>query len=141
MSSTARTPPHSPRTAVLVGVAAGVGVLAVYLGTGLLVAGWGFDEFLSRLTIGVVASVAFTGGMVVASVAVPVALYLRYRLVAPLALLAVVGVGWFVYGALSGVLTSGNVYGFTLYLFFLAPVFVGLFLVVGGGEFLVRARD
>jgi hypothetical protein len=131
---------RSTSAAALAGTAAGVGVLAVYLGAGLLFAEWSVGEFLSRPSLGTVASLGFTGGMVVASVALPVALYLRYRLLAPLSLLGLATVGWFAYGALSGVLTTETAFGVALYLFFFAPFLAALALVAAGGEYVARQR-
>lgn len=139
MTVTGREPARSTGVAALVGSTIGVGVVAVYLVAGFLADGWTLGG-VSRWTVGTVVDVAATGGFVVAGVAVPVTLYLRYRLVTPLAALVAVAIGWFAYGSLAGFLTAETAFGFTLYLFYLAPLFVVLAFVLGGGEYLTRGH-
>lgn len=55
-------------------------------------------------------------------------------LVSPLAVLGFVLLGWVVAGAITGAL-----FGLSLYVFGLAPVYFLLYVVLGGGEYYLRA--
>lgn len=126
--------PRSLAAAILAGVAVGVLVLSLYVVGGLVVVGWGVTEFFARLTPGVVASLSLAAALAVAVVAVPVAAFLHYRVVSPLVVLALVVVGWLVLGWAQGVLTARTVFGLAVYAMYLAPVYLGLYLVFGWVE-------
>lgn len=115
---------------VLVGLAAVLG----YVLAGLIVVGWGVTEFFARLTPEVLASLTLAAALAVALVAVPVAAFLHYRVVSPLVVLALVVVGWLVLGWAQGVLTARTVFGLAVYATYLAPVYLGLYLVFGWVE-------
>lgn len=140
MASAVHSARSSSRTAVLIGIAAGGSVIAVYLVTGLLFGGWSLSEFQSDLTLGSAVHATLFGAIVVASVAIPVAFSLHYRLVSPLGFLILLPSGWYAYGLVSGILTAETVFGFTMYLFLFAPFFIGLVIVIGGIEYYARER-
>lgn len=127
--------PDDRLSSVLSGIALGVGFLALYLAAGLLFAGWSVAEFLDHLTAEIVLWLLVASAVVIAVVAVPVFLYRQYRFVSPIALLAVVLVGWVVAG-----LSIGAVFGLSLYVFGLAPLYLVLYVVLGVGERYLRNR-
>lgn len=135
-AATASTGPTT-RVAVLLGVAAGVGVLGLYLVAGFVVANWSVREFLRHLTPAVVGWLVLAGGMVVAVVAVPVAAYLRLRVVSPLVVLVSVLVGWTGLGFVQEIPPTAF-FGLSYYALALSPVYLLLYLVCGGIEY--RAR-
>ncbi|WP_232701739.1 hypothetical protein [Halobacterium wangiae] len=120
--------------ASLVGVGVGLGVLGIYVAAGLVVANWSVEDFLANLDGEVLGVLVLVGGVAVACFAVPVAAYLRYRLVSPLVVLVTVVLGWLGYGAATGVLTSQTVFGLAVYAMYLAPVYFLLYAVFGGLE-------
>ncbi|WP_135822084.1 hypothetical protein [Halostella litorea] len=139
----ATTPPDSKSSvgkSVIVGTAVGTAVLLLYLVSGLLFASWSVDEFLSNLTVEAVGTLLLLGGAGIATFAVPVALYLHARIRAPLAVLCLVVVGWLALGIGSGSIGAGAIFGLSLYAVGLAPLYVALYLVLGGGEYFARKR-
>lgn len=128
---------HSLGVAVLAGVGVGLGVLGLYVLGGLVVANWSVEDFLAYLGAEVAASLLLAGSFAVACFAIPVAAYLRYRLVAPLVVLATVVSGWLGYGFATGILTSQTVFGLAIYAMFLVPLYVVLYAVAGGVEYYV----
>lgn len=124
----------------LFGTAIGTGVLLLSLVAGLLFGSWNVGEFLSHLTAETVGWFLLLSGTVVATFAVPTALYLYARLVAPLVLLGVVVVGWLAIGISSGIIEAGAIFGLGLYAVGLSPLYVVLYLVLGGGEYYARKR-
>ena len=125
---------------LLLATGIGIGVFLCFLVAGLLFGSWDVGEFLSELSFATVGWLLLLGGMTIATFAIPIALYLHSRLVAPLALLGLVIVGWPAYGIVSGILGSGTIFGLSLYAVGLAPLYVVLYLVLGGGEYFVRTR-
>lgn len=121
--------------ASLVGVGVGVSVLGLYVVGGLVVAGWSVDDFLAHLDVEVLGSLLLAGGIAVSCFAVPVAAYLRYRVVSPLVVLLLVVLGWVAYGAATGLLTPQTVFGLAIYALFLAPGYLVLYGVVGVVEY------
>jgi hypothetical protein len=121
--------------ASLVGIGVGLGALGLYVVAGFLVANWSLDDFLAHLSVGVLEALILAGSAAVACFAVPVAAYLRFRVVSPLAVLAVIIVGWVGYGATTGVLTSQTVFGLAVYAVYLVPLYLLLFAVAGGAEY------
>lgn len=132
---TNQSQPRSLALATLAGVGVGVGVLGLYVVGGLVVAGWSVDDFLAHLDVEVLGSLLLAGGIAVSCFAVPVAAYLRYRVVSPLVVLLLVVVGWVVYGVATGVLTPQTVFGLAIYALFLAPAYLVLYGAVGVVEY------
>lgn len=126
---------RSLESASLAGVAVGVGVLCLYVVGGLVVARWSVGDFFAHLTPEVVASLSVAAAVAVAVFAVPVAAFLRYRVVSPLVVLALVVVGWLGLGWAQGVLSVQTVFGLALYAMFLAPLYLGLYVVLGYVEY------
>jgi len=126
--------------AALAGSVAGLVVVGVYLGSGLLVAGWSIDEFLARLSAGTVGYFAGMIVLVVVFVGLPVAGFLRFRLLTPSIVLLLVVLGWLTVGAIQGLLSLQTIFGLALYAAYLSPFAIVLYGVVGGGEYLFRAR-
>ena len=124
--------------AALVGVGVGLGVLGLYVLGGLVVANWSVDDFLTHLDAEVAATLLLVGGLAVACFAVPVAAYLRFRLVSPLVVLSTVVLGWLGYGFATGVLTSQTVFGLAIYAMYLVPLYFVLYAVGGGVEYYVH---
>lgn len=124
----------------LIGTAIGTSVLLLYLVAGLLFGSWNIGEFLSHLTIETVGSLLLLGGMGIATFALPVALFLHSRIIAPLVLLGVIVMGWLVYGFVSGIIGAGAIFGLGLYAIGLSPLYIVLYLLLGGGEFYARRR-
>jgi len=137
MVSTVRPGDHTIEESSLIGL----GILFVYLLAGLFFADWHLGEFLSHLTPVTTAYAILFAGLVIAGVAIPVAVYLRYGLRSPLAVSLVIAIGWFIYGTITGVLTTETVFGFTLYLWMVSPILVVFQLLLGGGEYYVRRWD
>lgn len=76
------SPPSTGRSA-LVGTGFGTGVFLCFLVAGLLFGSWDVAEFLSRLTVETVGWLLLLCGMTIATFAIPIALYLHLRLLAP----------------------------------------------------------
>jgi len=130
----------STRTAVLVGCALGLGVLASFTVAGLLVADWSLSEFFAYLDLAVAGWLSLMTVLTVGIVAVPVVAALRFDLYSPLAVLGLVVVGWLAVGIGSGILSAQTVFGLALYAAMLAPLYLVLYGVLGGGEYLLRRR-
>lgn len=133
---------HRSRTstgvAALVGAAIGLVVVGVYLGAGLLVADWSLNEFFTHFSVG---SVGYFLGMIAMTIAVfgvPVAALLRFNLTAPLVVLVLLILGWLIIGTVQGVLSLQTIFGLALYAAFLSPLYLALYGVIGGGEYLFR---
>lgn len=141
MASETRVAPGGRTTgsAVVVGVGLGAAVLGLFVAAGFLVAGWRLDDFLARLTPSVFGWVVLAGATAVALVALPVALYLRYRLATPLLALTLVVVGWAGIGLGQGIPLSAG-FGLASYAFAFAPLYLLLFLAFAGVEYSVRGR-
>lgn len=118
---------------IFTGIAVGIGFLALYLIAGLLFAQWNLSEFFSYLSIEIVLWLFVACLVIVAIFAIPVALYRQYRLVSPIVLLMVVLLIWLISGAI-----TGAVFGLSLYVFGLAPVYIVLFIALGGCEYYLR---
>lgn len=129
----------STGTAALIGIAIGVGMLALYIVGGIVVAQWGLSEFFDRLTFEIVGLLLLAGAFAVAVLAIPVAAYLRYRVVSPVVVLLLVIVAWLAQGFATGILSIQTVFGLALYAMYLSPLYVVLYLVVGWVEYRVRA--
>lgn len=137
-------PPEGSRistgVAALAGTAVGLLVVCLYLGVGLLVAGWSISEFLTHLSVSTAGY--FTGMivLVVAFVGFPIAGFLRFHLISPLVVLVLVILGWLTVGAVQGLLSLQTVFGLALYAAYLSPIVLVLYGVLGGGEYLFRTR-
>ena len=130
----------STSVATLLGVAVGLAVVGVYLASGLLVADWRIDEFLAHLSA---RDLGFFVGTILLTVAVfglPIVGYLRYDLTSPLLVLGFVVLGWLVLGGVQGLLNLQTVFGLALYAAMLSPIYLVLYGVFGGGEYLLRTR-
>lgn len=130
----------STSVATLVGVAVGLAVVGVYLATGLFVADWRIDEFLAHLSA---SNLGYFVGMILLTIAVfglPIVGFLRYDLTTPLLVLGVVVLGWLVLGSIQGLLTLQTIFGLALYAAMLSPIYLVLYGVFGGGEYLLRTK-
>lgn len=134
------THPTSTRTATIIGVALGVALLGLFVVAGLLVANWSIADFLAHLSLESVGYLLLVTVLGVATVAVPVAASLRFRLVAPLTIFGLVVAAWLGIGVTSGILSTQTVFGLALYATMLSPLYLLLYAVFGGGEYLLRHR-
>lgn len=130
---------QSVEMASLAGAAVGLGVLGLYVIGWLVVAGWNVQEFLGHLTIGTIGSLTVAGGTAVSVFAIPVTAFLRWQLVSPMVVLVLAVVGWLGYGAATGILTTQTVFGLAVYAMFLAPIYLGLYLIAGGVEYYIHS--
>jgi hypothetical protein len=128
----------STGAAALAGTVVGLAAVCLYLGAGLLVGGWNSGEFLAHLSAETVWYFGGTTALVVAFVGLPVAGYLRFDLVAPLAVLVVMLLGWLALGAVQGLLSAQTIFGLALYVVLFSPPALVLYAVLGGGEYLAR---
>lgn len=128
----------STRAATVAGTLVGVAVVCMYFGAGLLIADWSVSAFLAELSI---ETVGYLLGMItigIAFIALPIAAFLRFDLIAPLVVLVLVSLGWLSVGAIQGMLSLQTIFGLTLYAVYLSPIALVLYGVLGGGEYLVR---
>ena len=130
----------STGVAALVGGAIGLVVVGVYVGAGLLVADWSINEFFARFSV---SSVGYFLGMIAMAIAVfgvPVTALLRFNLTAPLVVLALLILVWLIIGTVQGVLSLQTIFGLALYATFLSPLYLALYGILGGGEYLFRNK-
>lgn len=130
----------SAGAATLVGAVVGIAVVCLYLGAGLLVAGWSISEFLADLSLGTVGYFVGMILLVVAFIGLPIAGFLRFRLITPLGVLVLVLLGWLLLAAIQGLLSLQTIFGLALYAAFLSPIALVLYGVLGGSEYLYRTR-
>ncbi|HKL28951.1 MAG TPA: hypothetical protein VJ898_06745 [Natrialbaceae archaeon] len=130
----------STGAAALVGGASGFAVVGVYLGAGLLLADWSIGEFLAHLSGSSIGYFLGTIGLVVAVVGLPIAGALRFGLRTPLVVLVLVIIGWLSIAAVQGLLSVRTIFGIALYAAMLSPLYLVLYGVLGGGEYLYRTR-
>ncbi|MCD2203553.1 hypothetical protein [Halobacterium sp. KA-6] len=130
----------STGTAALVGTVVGLGVVCLYLGLGLLVAGWSINDFLVRLSPGTVGYFVGMIALVVASVGLPISVFLRFQLVSPLVVLVLAALAWLILGAVQGLLSLETIFALALYAAYLSPIALVLYGVLGGGEYLFRTE-
>ncbi|MFA9516899.1 hypothetical protein ACERIT_06735 [Halopenitus sp. H-Gu1] len=130
----------STSAAALVGTLVGIAVLCLYFGAGLLIAGWSVSEFLAHLSGDTVGYLLGMMVLVIASVGLPIAIFLRFGLITPLAVLILVILGWLIVGAVQGVLSLQTIFGLALYAAFLSPIALFLYAIFGGSEYLFRAK-
>lgn len=135
---------HRSRTstgaAAVLGATVGVTLVGVYLGAGLLIANWSVNEFVAHLSL---SSVGYFLGMIALAVAVlglPIAALLRYDVTAPFVILILVVLGWVTIGAVQGVLSVRTIFGLVLYSMLLSPLYLVLYVVLGGGEYVFRRQ-
>lgn len=130
----------STTAAALVGATIGLAVVVFYLSAGLLVADWSVDEFLANLSVD---SVGYFVGMMVLVVAVfalPIGGFLRFDLIAPLAVLMLVILGWLTIGTVQGLISHRTSFGLAVYAALISPIYLVLYGVLGGSEYLLRTR-
>lgn len=130
----------SMRTAAALGSAVGLAAVLGYVLAGLLLAHWSTSEFLANGTVETIWYLVGMTALVVAVVAIPIVVFLRFDLVAPLVVLALVGPVWLTIGTLQGVLSLESSFGLALYAAVFSPVYLVLYGVLGVGEYLLRAR-
>lgn len=130
----------STTTASLIGIAIGLGVIALYLVAGLVLARWNVTEFSTNLSLESVGTFLLMGVLTVATFAIPVTAYFRLGLRAPVAFLAIVMLGWVGYAAATGLLLSESVFGLGLYVVGLSPVYFVCYAIFGGVEYYARNR-
>lgn len=90
----------STGAATLVGIVVGLAVVCLYLGAGLLIAGWSISEFLAHLSVDTVGYFVGMIVLVVAFVGLPIAGFLRFRLITPLGVLVLELLGWLLLAAI-----------------------------------------
>ncbi|WP_139328839.1 hypothetical protein [Haladaptatus litoreus] len=78
--------------------------------------------------------------LVIAFVGLPIAIFLRFDLIAPLVLLVVVILGWLIVGAVQGILSFQTTFGLALYAAYLSPIALILYAIFGGSEYLFRTK-
>ena len=130
----------STGVAVLVGAAIGFAVVSVYLCAGLLVADWSISDFLAHLSMSSVGHLVGTIALAVAVVGLPIAGFLRLDLTAPLVVLMLVILEWLTTGAVQGLLSLQTMFGLALYAVLLSPIYLVLYGILGGSEYLFRTR-
>ncbi|WP_410766373.1 hypothetical protein [Haloferax sp. DFSO60] len=130
----------STRTALLVGVATGLAVVGVYTVSGLLIADWSLYEFFAHLSPGVVGYLVGMVALVTAVFGFPVLAYLRFGLTAPLVVLTLVLLLWLTIGVVQGVLSLQTSFGLALYAVMFSPIYLVLYGILGGGEYLLRTK-
>lgn len=130
----------STGAATLVGAVVGLAVVCLYLGAGLLVGGWSINEFLAQLSPGTIGYFLGMIVLVVASVGLPIAGFLRFHLITPLGVLVLVLLGWLTLAAVQGLLSPQTIFGIALYAAFLSPIAIVLYGVLGGSEYVLRTR-
>lgn len=123
--------------ATVVGVGVGAAVLALFLAAGFLVANWRLKDFFAHLTPVVVGWVILAGGIAIALFAVPIAMYLRFRVATPLIVLSLIVVGWTGIGIGQGIPPTAS-FGLAAYAFAFSPLYLVLFLLFGAVEQLAR---
>lgn len=126
--------------AAIVGSLVGVAVISLYIGTGLLVAGWSLSAFLNQLSI---ETISYLLGMIALSIAfigLPIATHLRFDLITPIAILVLIILGWLTLGAVQGLLSFQTIFGIALYAAYLSPGAIVLYAIFGGGEYLYRTK-
>jgi len=112
----------STGAAALVGTFVGLVVICLYVGGGLLVAGWSTSEFLAHLSVDTVGYLLGMIALVISFVGLPIAVFLRFDLLASLVILGLVIFGWLVVGVAQGVLSLQTVFGLALYAAYLSPI-------------------
>jgi len=122
------------------GVAIGTGVLLAFLLAGLFFESWSVSDFLSTLSLESAGWFLLSSGMAIATFAVPIALYYRFRIGAPLVVLGVIVVGWIAIGISTGTIGSGAVFGLSVYAVGVSPLYFISYLVFGGWEYYARER-
>lgn len=130
----------STGAATLVGAIIGLSVVCLYLGAGLLVAGWSISEFLAHLSAGTLGYFVGMIVLVVAFVGFPIAGFLRFHLFTPLGVLVLVLLGWLTLAAIQGLLSLQTIFGLALYAAFFSPIALVLYGVLGGSEYLFRTK-
>jgi hypothetical protein len=130
----------STGAAALVGGASGLAVVGVYLGAGLLLADWRLSEFLAHLSVSSTGYFLGMTGLAVAVVGLPVVGFLRFDLRTPLVGLILVILGWLGIAAVQGLLSIQTIFGIALYAAMLSPVYLVLYGILGGSEYLYIAR-
>jgi len=112
----------STGAAALVGTFVGLVVICLYVGGGLLVAGWSTSEFLAHLSVDTVGYLLGMIALVISFVGLPIAVFLRFDLLASLVILGLVIFGWLVVGVAQGVLSLQTVFGLALYAAYLSDL-------------------
>jgi hypothetical protein len=130
----------STAAAALVAALSGLAVVCLYLGAGVLVAGWSVSGFLVHLSVDIVGYVLGMVGLVIAFVGLPIAIFLRFDLLAPLVILVLVILGWLIVGAVQGILSLQTIFGLALYVTYLSPLALVLYAIFGGSEYLLQTR-
>lgn len=126
--------------AATAGTVVGLVVVCLYLVAGVLLAGWSVGDFLEHLSVGTVGYFVGMIGLTVAFVGLPIAGYLRFRLITPLGVLGLALLGWVTLAAVQGLLAVQTIFGLALYAVIFSPVALVLYGVFGGGEYLLRTR-
>lgn len=132
--------PSSTAAAALVGTLVGLAVVCLYFGAGLLLAGWSVSEFLAHLSVDTVGYLLGMIALVIAFVGLPIAMFLRFDLIAPLAVLVLVIFGGLIVGAVQGILSLQTIFGLALYAAYLSPIALVLYAIFGGSEYLFRTK-
>jgi len=78
--------------------------------------------------------------LVISFVGLPIAVFLRFDLLASLVILGLVIFGWLVVGVAQGVLSLQTVFGLALYAAYLSPISLVLYAIFGGTEYLYRTK-
>lgn len=128
----------SSAAVTLVGTLAGLVVIGLYFGAGLLVGGWSLSEFLTHLSIETVGYLLTMIVLSIVFVGLPIATYLRFDLITPLVILVLVICAWLTLGAVRGILSPQTIFGLSLDAMYYSPVAVVLYAIVGGGEYFFR---
>lgn len=133
-TSEKRTAPNSTTTAVLAGLAVGIGVLVLYLIGGIIFAHWSINDFLAHLT-SVIAEFLLLSALVIVSLEGPVVAYFRLQVITPLFILGTITIGLLIIG-----FSFGPQYFFSLatYAAWFSPVYIVLYLVAGGMEYYIQ---
>ena len=131
---------RSTAAAALAGTLVSLIVICLYIVAGLLIAEWSVSKFLAHLSVDTVGYLLGMVVLVIAFIGLPIAIFLRFDLIAPLAVLVLVILGWLIIGAVQGILSLQTIFGLALYVAYLSPIALVLYVIFGGSEYLFRTR-
>lgn len=126
-----RTAPTSTTAAALAGFAVGTGVLVLYLVGGIIFAQWSINDFLAHLP-SAIAEFLLLSSLTIVTLGGPVAAYLRLQVITPILILGIITFGWLIIGLPQG---PQVLHLLAFYAVWLSPVYIALYLIVGGIEY------
>lgn len=128
--------PVSTAAATLAGIGMGLACFGLALILGILFAQWSIADFVADLTPNMVWEFSVWVAFTVITLGVPVAAYLRFRLLSPVITLAAIATYWFGLGVAASVID--HMLGLAAYAIEFAPFYVVVYLVLGAVEWFLR---